>query len=393
MKRRALALFLQKFRDGNFTPEEHAEFVKWLETIPSDQVAEVLDELADYSVAVDDPKEGDEELIGRLKRGIEQRLDDSDPSLLNHKRRHHVLSTLFKAAAVLMLIGIGALFFQRQKQAPAKQQLAVKPVRIEPGRNQAYLTLGSGQKIALEHVPNGVLAEDGGITIVKVKDGEVRFRQTITKSNYSRQIKVTVPKGGQYKVVLADGSAVWLNAATELETPVQFPAHERLVKLLGEGYFEVAKDKRRPFKVVSEKMTVQVFGTHFNVNAYADEPFAKATLLEGSVKVSQGMQAKMLKPGQQARVGRHIKVLKVAANEAVEWKNGNFNFAHEDIRSIMRRISRWYNVEVDYTRKITDEGFLGTIPRSAQIEDVLHLLELTRTVHFKIEGRRIIVMK
>ncbi|WDF57273.1 FecR family protein [Mucilaginibacter sp. KACC 22063] len=389
MKRRAIALFLQKFRDSNFTPEEHAEFVKWLESIPSDQLADVLDELAAYTIDVDETDEENDVLMNRLKRGIEQRLDESGTS----SRKHPIVSLLFKAAAVLTLIGIGVLFYQRREQAPTKQQLAVKPIRIEPGRNQAYLTLDNGQKIALEHVPDGVLAEDGGITIVKVKDGEVRFRQTIKKIGYARQVKVTVPKGGQYKIVLADGSAVWLNAATELETPVQFPFHERIVKLHGEGYFEVAKDKSRPFKVVSEKMTVQVFGTHFNVSAYADEPIAKATLLEGSVKVSQGMQSKMLKPGQQACVGRHIKLLKVVADEAIEWKNGNFNFNHEDIRSIMRRISRWYNVEIDYRRTITDEGFLGTIPRSAQIEDVLHLLELTRTVHFKIEGRRIIVMK
>jgi ferric-dicitrate binding protein FerR (iron transport regulator) len=244
----------------------------------------------------------------------------------------------------------------------------------------------------ITNAPTGVLATVGNIRVIKLKDGEVALKH-IPGNPLPGATTITIPRGGQYKIGLTDGTQVWLNAASVLTIPAGFNNKERDVQLTGEGYFEVAKNKRKPFKVQARNSVVQVYGTHFDVFAYPDEATVKTTLLEGSVKISKGALHKMLVPGEQATVRDHIQLSKVDTKAIVEWKNGNFNFSHENIRSIMRKISRWYNVDVDYLGQTTDEGFVGTIPRSADIQNVLDMLQLTRTVHFKIKGRRIIVMK
>ncbi|XHR96133.1 FecR family protein [Mucilaginibacter sp. UC70_90] len=185
---------------------------------------------------------------------------------------------------------------------------------------------------------------------------------------------------------------VWLNAASSLKFPVAFTGKERNVELSGEGYFEVAKNKAMPFRVTVNHSTVEVLGTHFNIMGYADEKSTNTTLLEGSVKIISGNKQKLIVPGEQARVNGEIEVAKVNATQAVEWKNGNFNFSHENIETIMRKVARWYNVTVQYQGTITNEGFVGTVPRSENITEVLNALELTGLVHFKIIERRVIVM-
>lgn len=203
---------------------------------------------------------------------------------------------------------------------------------------------------------------------------------------------ISTPRGGQYQLQLPDGSKVWLNAQSSLRFPARFIGNERLVTLTGEGYFEVAKDKAHPFKISINNMQVEVLGTHFNVMGYNDEPATTTTLLEGSVKIIKGGSVQKIVPGEQAIVKDGIRVAKVNAEEAIEWKNGNFNFSHEKLGSIMRRISRWYDVDIAYSQRTTGATFVGTIPRSTNITEVLKYLELTGLVHFKIEERRVTVM-
>jgi ferric-dicitrate binding protein FerR (iron transport regulator) len=195
---------------------------------------------------------------------------------------------------------------------------------------------------------------------------------------------------------LADGSKVWLNAASSLRYPTSFTGKERTVELQGEGYFEIAHDATKPFRVQVNGTTVEVLGTHFNINAYNDEPQLKTTLLEGKVKIENGGVVRFLKPGQQAVVegeGKLALVNDADVEEAVAWKNGKFIFNGNDIHSVMRQLSRWYTITVQYNGQISDDEFVGIIPipRSENISAILSLLQKTRTVSFQVNGRNVTV--
>lgn len=212
------------------------------------------------------------------------------------------------------------------------------------------------------------------------------------KSSYNT---LSTARGEQYQVRLPDSSLVWLNAASELKYPSSFNTlKERRVELSGEAYFEVAKNKKQPFVVQADGQEVKVLGTHFNVSSYSDEPDAITTLLEGSVQISGNGEVKVLKPGERAvRTGNQIKVSEADLSEDMAWKNGDFYFNNVGIASIMRQISRWYDVDIIYQGELTDEKFYGTISRSKNIKQVLNVLEKTKSVHFKVEGRRVLIMK
>lgn len=274
---------------------------------------------------------------------------------------------------------------------------------IKPGHNTATLTFSDGRIMQLSDAKTGVIV---GADHLKYNDGStVEQGDSESRTGSPPILTATTPRGGTYQVTLPDGTKVWLNAASSLEFPAQFTGKERRVKLVGEGYFEVAKHKMRPFLVESKNQQVEVLGTHFNINAYPDEKDTKTTLLEGSVAVrrkkalTQGSnpgidQADVvLKPNQQAtlRGNDQISVSAADIEEALSWKNGYFRFNNEPIQSVMQKISRWYNIEVRYEGKIPAEGMYGTISRFKNISEVLKMLEQTKGLHFEIEERRIIV--
>jgi ferric-dicitrate binding protein FerR (iron transport regulator) len=321
--------------------------------------------------------------------------------------RRRLLMPLFRwaaAAVILITLSVGGwLYFSGGWDKDSNKALYAND--IQPGGNDAILTLADGSEISLTDAGKGKLLETAGVSIVKLADGQLMYtaneepEKTGTEVTYNT---ITTPRGGQYQVNLPDGSKVWLNAASSIKFPTSFaPQKERRIELSGEAYFEVAKNKRQPFKVLtpsSEKdrmQEIEVLGTHFNVNAYEDEPETKTTLLEGSVRVSvpvSGAAAQLL-PGQQSIMKNGaLQTVNVDTEEAVAWKNGNFIFAGEGIESIMRKISRWYNVEVVYQGKIQPNNYIGTVSRFSDVSEVLGILELTKAVHFKIEGRRITVM-
>ena len=297
------------------------------------------------------------------------------------------------AAAVLALLTIGILFFI-QKKKPLPQIAKQDKQLIVPGSNKAILTLAGGSKVVLtEDV--GKVASQGTVVITKTAKGQLTYNNTSAASSSSGYNIIETPKGGQYQITLADGTRVWLNSASTLKYPVVFKGRERKVELNGEAYFEVARNKKLPFRVVSDKQTVEVLGTHFNINSYKEERKQMTTLLEGSIRVSVLKNTTLLKPGQQAQVWKNetIEVSEADIEEAVAWKNGYFRFHREDIESIMRKVSRWYDVNVEFKGGISDEKFNGTISRTKNINQVLEMLEITNAVHFNIEGRRITVMK
>jgi len=289
------------------------------------------------------------------------------------------------AASVILALGIGSLFLFHSK--PARQYSAQQ---ILPGSNKAILTLANGQKINLNDAKSGQLAKSAGIRIIKDKKGQITY--VVESKDQPVQYNSTVtPKGGQWHLILSDGTNVWLNAASSLRYPAAFNGSERRVELTGEGYFEVAKDKKHPFIVETAKENVRVLGTHFNINCYTDEPIVKTTLLEGSVNVFHLMHSVQIKPGEQALLTNNtLTVQEADIEEAVAWKDGRFIFNDEPLASIMRKVSRWYDVDVEYRGVNPQVMFGGTLSRYGELSKLLHKIELTQKVHFKIEGRKII---
>ncbi|XHR97035.1 FecR family protein [Mucilaginibacter sp. UC70_90] len=208
---------------------------------------------------------------------------------------------------------------------------------------------------------------------------------------------ITTPRGGQYQVILEDGTKVQLNAASSIKFPEYFTGANREIELNGEAYFEVAKDKAHPFIVKANSTRVQVLGTHFNINAYSDNPDITTTLLEGSVKMSKGAVAVMLLPGQQGAVNQNsssIKVSRADVEANMAWTKGFFVFHDQSIVTIMKQVSRWYDVDIEYQDiQVQENEFGGTISKYKDIEELLDNIKLTGSIHYKIEGRRVIIMK
>lgn len=299
------------------------------------------------------------------------------------------------AAAVVVLLGLGVWWWAHSPGAPAvpvavNVSRSVAPV---PGGNKAVLILGNGSTVTLDSTNNGLLATQGNTNVVKVRAGQLAYAGSAGAAVAVLYNTIRTPRGGQYQVRLPDGSRVWLNAATSLRFPTAFAGKDRTVELSGEAYFEIAPGKDRPFKVKVGQMTVDVLGTHFNVNAYDDEESFRTTLLSGAVRVEEGGAAKVLKPGEEALWGpddRELRVAKADTDEAVAWKNGLFQFESAELKEVMRQVARWYDVEVHYEGS-TEKHFSGFIARSASLADVLHQLERASKTSFTLEGRTVTV--
>lgn len=302
-------------------------------------------------------------------------------------------------AAAIAFIVIGAYLFRSTFTKTDNDTNALVAADIAPGKNGATLTLANGTKIFINDALAGNIANQSGVKITKTKDGQIIYEitdQGTTKIEYNT---LTTTRGEQTQVRLPDGSLVFLNAASSLKYPTSFAkSAKRSVGLTGEGYFEIAKNKSHPFIVETEKQRVEVLGTHFNINAYKDEKAVRTTLLEGSVKVApltnNKTKSSILKPGQQSVFDENgIQVTEVDMEEAMAWQKGYFSFYDEDISTVMRKVSRWYDIEVEYQGQLPEVGFNARIDKYSNIKDVLRILEKSKAVHFKIEGRKVIVSK
>ena len=297
------------------------------------------------------------------------------------------------AAIIIWVFSIGAyvLFIPAPKKEISKTGI-VPLQELAPGGNKAILTLADGSSIILDSAENGTLTTQGNIKILKL-DGKLSYNKVNKAHSGALYNTISTPRGGQYQLVLSDGTKVWLNAASSLRFPATFTGKERKVELHGEAYFEVAKNASMPFKVEVNETEVEVLGTHFNINSYEDESAMRTTLLEGSVKINKNHTSSLLKPGQQAQINKEgvVNIVKnVDVMETVAWKEGNFQFDRDDIYSVMRQIARWYNVEVEY-RGTVSSHFVGTILRSVNLSQVLDMLHLTGEVKFEVKDRKIIV--
>jgi transmembrane sensor len=350
-------------------------------------------------------REGAEDNEAIILSKIRQQLSN-DPVI--PVRKIHTLRRWMSAAAIaLVLAGIGGYFLlNRKKDAAPVVVKTATTANIPPGRDGAILTLADGRKVVLDSLGNGVIATQSG-TQVELKNGALAYNRDAgsTAPVYNN---LTTPKGRQFQLILPDGTRVWLNAASSLRYPTAFAGKERQVEVTGEAYFEVAHDKTKPFIVNipsttggSEGSRIEVLGTHFNINAYDNEQAIKTTLLEGSVRVTQNadrgtQKAKtvILKPGQQAVLKAYSPLAvnySPDLDKAIAWKNGFFNFEDASLEEVMRQLERWYDIEVVYEKNIPDIQFGGKMSNDVSLSGLLKSLQ-EMEVHFRIEGRKLIVL-
>lgn len=377
---------IEKYRQGTADSTEIRELERWYQSIGYKD-----------SVYPDQEEMVQQRMLSRLQRRI------SPP------RKSGIWSarSVGAAAAVILVLFTAGYFFSTRIRSGNTYANDIRP-----GSNRATLTLANGKVINLSDAVAGKLSEESGVSITKTQNGQIVYqvKSAVLKPGSSGKgadvfNTIATPRGGQYQVIMPDGTKVWLNSASVLKFPSSFEgAENRRVELTGEAYFEVAKDKKHTFIVQTNKQVVEVLGTHFNINSYNDEGVTKTTLLEGSVKVSKlnasGNKSSsgtwtILKPDQQAVLNAQtIEVIPANAEQSVAWKNALFVFDHDNLESIMRKISRWYDVEIVYIdEEVKGEVFSGKISRFENVSEVLKKLALTGAAKFKIERRQILVMK
>lgn len=336
---------------------------------------------------------GNKELIGiEIKEAISIKLRSGHKVVKLNRLRW------VAAASVILIVGIATLFILTEKKSTTTITAKKMPYNrfkneVAPGQDGAILTLANGKTILLDSAGEGLLALQGAAEITK-KDGRVVYGNGAGASGIATINTMTTPNGRKYSLVLADGSTVWLNAASSISFPTVFTDSERKVSITGEVYFEIAHDAKKPFIVQKGGLSVQVLGTHFNMNTYDEENSVNITLLEGSVKLLSGSLNYTIKPGQQAQVSGHTMELVNHANTdaIMAWKNELFQFEGENLKVLMRQIARWYDVKVEYSKDVSDL-FYAQIPRNTNLSDVLKALELTGKVKFEIDGKKINVLR
>lgn len=378
------------FVSGRCSFEEEKELMSLIDLPENETIVRFL---IDKTIQEESGLEMPEDKAASILQNI---LDKGKDRVVPVKRSLSIQWIKIAATVILFLGGACYWYFNTKKEDNNSRNVAMatvqeKPAQIVPGGNHAVLTMADGTRIMLDSVDNGKI-QKGNLKITK-KNGLLVFASTpgsVAKISYNT---LSTPRGGNYKVILADGSEVWLNASSSLRFPTAFPGNQREVELTGEAYFEVAKNKAKPFHVKVGDMTINVLGTHFNVHAYEDENSIKTSLLEGSVAIKRGSVSGLLKPGQQAILARNkerVEIKDADLDEVMAWKNGLFQFDGADIKTIMNQIGRWYDVDIVYSDKVPVRRFEGKISRDAQLSDVLRILELSN-VKFKMEGKKIIV--
>lgn len=372
MENKSIKYLLEKLQSGTLDSREEEAVKLWLHDLNMKGDSGVSDEEL-------------EEVNNEMWLAIQSRRQQ--------KRSVKLWPRIAAAASIIICIGFAIHFYSSSPSKKVHEYAS----DIKPGDNKAYLILADGKRIPLNDAANGEIAVQNGVKISKVSAGELVYEVPATKMDNTQINTVETPRGGQFQVRLPDGTKVWLNAASSLKYPASFAnVAKRKVELNGEAYFEVAKDKEHPFIVETNKQEVEVLGTHFNINCYADEPTTQTTLLEGSVKVSTNSKDfRILKPGEQSSISNaDISVTQVNTDEATAWKNGYFMFNNESQEMVMRKLARWYDVEVEYVDPSTRNiKYYGIVSRFENISKVLNKLEQTSDVRFDIIGKKIKVYK
>ena len=313
-------------------------------------------------------------------------------------KRTWLLAAAILTGSIISVYALYQIINTNKNTAPANSQ-PVAAKTIEPGRERALLTLADNRQIDLDTIPAGLIAYQDQMEISKQKDNQIVYK---ISDNHKTGTKVlnnslTTPYGGEYKVTLADGSKVWLNAGSSLRYPATFKGDDRTVEIMGEGYFEVAEDKTKPFRVVAHGIEVKVTGTKFNVKAYDSDKQVATTLVNGSVAVQNGNTLKNIKPNQQAIVfGDSIKINNKSKEEIARilaWKNGLINLEGESVQSILQQIQRWYNVKTQIEAGTPETTLTGTIEKTTPLAKVLELLNTNVSVLFTLQGQTVVAQE
>ncbi|WP_440134369.1 FecR family protein [Chitinophaga sancti] len=378
MTPREFFLLYEKLISGTITADEKQRLLEYTDQIEAEEHP--------WQAEMGDKTEIENEIHALLEKEIRPK----------KRTKIRILTTILTAAAAVtgLVILFSSIYKNNSKLQPAAPKTLASNNKVTPGSNKAILTLADGSTITLDSASAGSLTTRNGVTIKQVHNGLIEYNDR-TGTNATSWSTISTPTGGQYQIVLEDGTKAWLNATSSLKFPTTFRNNERLVEISGEVYFEIAKDDSKPFKVNFNGNTITVLGTHFNVMAYKDEAKSKVTLIQGAVKVNNRSGEQLLKPGMQAQITDSISQIttcKANLEEAIAWKNGYFTFDHENIQSIMRKLARWYDVRVNYQGDMNGKIFSGTISRFDNISEVLSMIELTGTIHFKIQGRELTVL-
>ena len=391
-----LSYLFNSYYNKTATKQEKEELFQLLHTTSDDELATVIREACDSLQIEESLFKSDKSLeilnrilpVGAAVNRLEERaivIDDMRwPSIFSKSL----------AAAILIFISVGTYFWLRPAPEPKAKIVSNVFHDAPPGGNKAVLTLANGKIIILDSVQNGIIVKMANFEVNKTKDGQLVYHVVENSTQKPGFNTLSTPRGGQYQVILPDGSKVWLNAASSIKFPSVFKGKIREVELKGEAYFEVAKNAAMPFKVKSTHAKIEVLGTHFNVRAYDDENDMKTTLIEGSVKITSGNLTNVLKPGDQAVLNgdNGMKVINdVDAELETAWKNGLFQFKDASIEEIMRQAALWYNLNISFEGEIPKRYFTGKISRNVKASEFLNMLKYTG-IKFRIEGENIIVM-
>jgi ferric-dicitrate binding protein FerR (iron transport regulator) len=373
-----ISVLAEKYLDGKATAVEQEALHEWYDHVNEGDTEIIL------SPQLDTLEGAKARILRQLQEQIARDKKVVPAPVLPMRRKW-----LPWVAAAFIIVAAGTYLLRQ----PEKQERTTAILPVPPAGNKAMLTLGNGAVVDLSATTDGVIEQQGGTTVNKQQ--ALLIYDAGNGAAQPAINKLSVPRGGKYRLILPDGTKVWLNAASELKFPTAFPGAERVVELEGEGYFEVAADADQPFIVKTASLRVEVLGTHFNVKAYADESTTNTTLLEGSVKiVTANGRSGLLKPGDQAKVAadQNIGIAQDPdPGQAVAWKEGFFAFRNADFTVILREISRWYDVDVSYEGVVTRRRFTGKVSRSYSLAETLSILEAS-DLHFKQEGKKIIVL-
>lgn len=385
MERSRIVALLRKYQSGELSAEEQTVLQQWADSHSANR--ELMERTADGTWLSQALRDYDEVLTtddhATAQLLARQIMDRATPKPNNQRTLRQWLP--YVAAAVVAL-AVGTWVYTENSLRPSAVNEAFAD--ILPGGNRATLILADGHMVDLSDMQEGIIFEENN---VRYNDGSHIALPP------SETLVLTTPKGGTYQVTLPDGSKVWLNAASTLKYPSRFADDARQVEIVGEGYFEVAKDVRKPFRAVSTGQQVEVLGTEFNISTYPDEGVTRTTLIEGKVDVvldsqSASVKSITLSPSEQAMVKNGILTKEVVdVNSEIAWRNGFFAFRRERLEDVMRKVARWYDVEVEFKGNAINRTFSGTVSRYANISEVLETLSLTDRVQFEIRNKTILV--
>ena len=390
---------LHIYTSGTATPAERSELMELIrmpeqEALVKELIGGEMEllELTDWELEKQLPEERATQILSNiLRRPAEAAVVRQLPEQRKIGRRWAWRAA---AAVVILTAGMGGYRFLSGRRQDRMADVRALPHDVAPGSNKAVLTLANGTTIVLDSARSGKLTQQGGVSVIKLDSGRIAYTSPVEKPDQALYNTLTTPRGGQYQLTLPDGSRVWLDAASSIKYPTTFRGKEREVEMTGEAYFEIAKNTGMPFVVKAGGTTTTVLGTHFNINAYEDERTLITTLLEGSVKFGCGKEEKVLHPGQQAVLNaetRSFTVKEADTYQAVAWKNGQLDFDNKDLPAIMRQISRWYDIDINFQSTYDGATFGGGISRQLNLSHVLRLLD-RGGVHTRLEDHKLIIL-